>query len=98
MIKPIKHHSFDCSDLAAELEKHGVTVERVEDLTGKVWHVGAGGATKSTYVSPKSGKTIFVLEKFGMYSADAYSCESYQFEEDFTVEQADEFLRAQRQE
>lgn len=98
MIKPIKSHIFDCSDLASELKRHGVTVEQVEDLTGKVWHVGAGGATKSTYVSPKSGKTIFVLETFGMYSADAYSCESYQFEEDFTVEQADEFLRDQRQE
>lgn len=88
----IKYHELDCQTFADAL-RGKVDVVEVEDLTGKVPHVGFGGAVKSKYISPKSGKTIYVLEQSGMYAADAFVNRVWQFEEDFSVDDAIEFLR-----
>lgn len=90
-MKAIKFNELDCQTLADAL-KGKVEVVELEDLSWKVPHVGYGGATKSMYVSPKSGKTVYVLERSGMYDADAFSTKVWQFDEDFTVEDAAEFL------
>ena len=91
-MKPIKYHCLDCETFASAV-KGAVVVVLIEDLTGKVPHVGYGGASKSKYASPKSGREIFVLEVNGWYDADAYVNDVWQFEEDFSVDQAAEFVR-----
>ncbi len=55
-------------------------------------HVGCGGASKSKYISPRDGREIYVLERNGMYAADAYANDVWQFESDFSAGEADEFL------
>jgi hypothetical protein len=93
VIRPIKHDRIDAASFAEVVAP--IHVEHVEDLCGKVPHVGYGGASKSKYVSPKSGRTIFVLERNGMYAPDAFSNEVWHFERDFTVADAATFLKNQ---
>ena len=88
-MKAIKFNEIDCS--LAEALRGKIDVVEVEDLSGKVPHVGYGGAAKSKYVSP-SGKTIYVLERNGMYAADGYANRVWQFEEDFSTAQAEAFI------
>jgi hypothetical protein len=90
-VKPIKHSFIDCTTLKEAL-KGKVEVKELEDLYLIVPHVGYGGAMISTYVSPNSGKDVFVLERYGLYAADAYVTEVWQFEEPFTAEEARLFL------
>ena len=92
MIRPIKHDTLDCTTLADVLGRSGIQVTELEDLSDKVPHVGYGGAGKSKYTSPKSGSTIFVLERNGLYAPDAYLNDVWQFNKDFTTEEAKEFL------
>lgn len=91
-MKPIKHAILDCETFEAFADGK-VNVELVEDLCGKVPHVGFGGAAKSKYVSPKTGNTVYVLERNGMYAGDAYSNDVWLFESDFTAEEACAFLQ-----
>lgn len=91
-MKPIKYASLDCQTFE-EWANGKVSVEPVEDLCHKVPHVGFGGASKSKYVSAKTGNTVYVLERNGMYSCDAYSNDVWLFEADFTAEEADAFLK-----
>lgn len=90
-MEAIKHNQLDCQTLADAL-KGKVEVIEIADLTGLVPHVGYGGASKSTYVSPKTGKTIYVLERNGMYASDAWGNEVWQFDSDFTTADAALFL------
>ena len=90
---PIKHNKIDSASFADVVAP--LPVEFVEDLCGKVPHVGYGGASKSKYLAPKSGRTIFVLERNGMYAPDAFSNEVWHFEQDFTVAEASTFLNNQ---
>lgn len=90
-MKQMKHTVLDCETFEGWVEGK-VEVEFSEDLCGKVPHVGCGGASKSKYVSRKTGKTVFVLERNGMYSGDAYSNDVWLFEEDFTADDARLFL------
>lgn len=83
---------LDSTTFSQAIKSLGVEVIEVEDLSGKVPHVGFGGASKSYYISPKTGKKIYVLEQNGAYAADAYINRVWQFEEDFTVEEAYRFL------
>lgn len=87
----IKHAQLDCQTFA-EAVKNKVAVTELEDLTGKVPHVGYGGASKSSYISPNSGKMIFVLERSGMYCQDAFLSDVWQFDTDFSTEEASEFI------
>lgn len=57
---------------------------------------GYGGASKITYVSPKTGKKMFVLQVSEMYCADDFGTECWYFTEDFTEKQADAFLTSVR--
>jgi hypothetical protein len=91
-MKPLKFFSLDCQTFADAL-KNKINLVFLEDLSGKIPHVGYGGAGKSKYISPKSGKEIFVLEVNGWYDADAYINDVWQFEKDFTAEEATEFLK-----
>lgn len=91
MIFEIKHSQLDCQTLADALRGR-VEVQEIQDLTGLVPHVGAGGASKSIYVSPKTGRTVYVLERNGMYAPDAYLNDVWQFADDFSVDEAREYL------
>lgn len=95
-MNPLKFAELD-SQTFAEAVRDKVDVVELEDLTGKVPHVGYGGALKSKYVSPKTGRTIYVLEQSGMYDIDAYINKVWQFDRDFTVEEAAEFLKRYEQ-
>ena len=92
---PIKHISLDCQTFVDAFKQQypQVEVRELENLTGKVPHVGFGGASKSYYLSPKSGRAIYVLERNGQYAPDAYNNDVWQFREDFTAEEAAEFLK-----
>ncbi len=90
-MKAIKYNQLDCQMLADAL-KGKVTVTEIENLTGKVPHVGFGGASKSSYESPKTGKTIYVLERNGLYAPDAWINDVWQFDADFTIQEATNFL------
>lgn len=92
-LTPLAHHQLDCQTLADALSGK-VAVRELEDLTGKVPHVGYGGASKSSYVSPRTGKTIYVLERNGLYAPDAWSNDVWQFDQDFTPAEAAAFLAA----
>lgn len=89
----IKYNQLDSQTLSGAL-KGKVTVTELEDLTGKVPHAGYGGAAKSVYVSPKTSKTIYVLERNGLSSPDSYTNDVWQFEADFTAAEAASFLTA----
>jgi len=65
-----------------------------ENLSFKVPHVGYGGASKRIYTSPNTGKEIYVLETNEPYAADAFVTHLWQFDHDFTVEEAKTFLEA----
>jgi hypothetical protein len=91
-LKHIKHHILHDETLADVFKTHGVKVMEIEDLSGRVPHVGAGGAWKSSYVSPKSGKTIYVLERQGCGDGESYVNHVWQFEADFTPDEARMFL------
>ena len=90
---PLKHITLDCTT-ASEMLRGKAQVTEIEDLTGEVPHVGYGGAAKSSYVSPTSGKTIYVLERNGMYAPDAYTNDVWLFDEDFSAAAARDFLTA----
>lgn len=91
---PIKHNQLDCETLANALSKLGITVTEIADLTGLVPHVGYGGAAKSFYISPKSGKPIYVLERNGLCSPDSWLNDVWQFADDFTIDEAKAFLQS----
>ncbi len=90
-MEAIKHIQLD-STTFAEVMRGTVDVVEVEDLSQKVPHVGFGGASKSRYVSPTNGDMIFVLERNGMYSPDAYINDVWQFRQDFSASDAAKFL------
>jgi len=92
----IKHNQIDCDHMGNVLRKQGVPFVET-DLTGMVPHAGYGGAARYEYVSPKTGEKVFILEVNGLYAPDAYVAESWFFLEDFTVEQATEFIQQQRE-
>lgn len=90
-MKPIKHHQLDCQTFADAT--HGkIEVFEVEDLTNRVPHVALGGASKSRYESPTTGKTIYVLERNAMYAPDGWLNDVWQFDHDFSIADAVEFL------
>lgn len=98
---PLAYNQFDSEDLIGAMrrllpkDKVPDDYREVEDLTGQVPHVGYGGANKSQYTSPKTGRQVYVLEQSGMYASDGYVTRTWQFGEDFTVGQAAEFLAAE---
>lgn len=90
-MKALKHTTLDCQTFEAYVQGR-VTVTLLEDLCYKVPHAGYGGASKSSYTSPESGKTIFVLERNGWYAGDAYSNDVWLFGHDFTAEEVFAFI------
>lgn len=90
---PIKHTQLIDTTLGHELQKANVIVTEIEDLSGKVPHAAAGGAAKSSYVSPKSGRTIYILERNSVVPPDSYTNDVWQFDTDFTAEEAAQFLK-----
>lgn len=90
----LKYVQLDCQLFAEVARKQGVETRNEQDLCNKVPHVGFGGASRSEYTSPKTGKTIYVLERNGWYAGDAYQNDVWQFDTDFTTEQAAEFIAA----
>lgn len=87
----IKHSQLDCRTFA---ESVAIPVTELEDLSMNVPHVGYGGASKSCYISPNSGQTIYVLERNGTYAPDAWINDVWQFDRDFTAHDASDFLKA----
>jgi hypothetical protein len=92
-MKALSYQVLDCEILAGVLAKQGVKVTEVEDLSGKIPHTALGSAAKSTYFSPKSNRTVYVLEREQQYAADGFATDVWQFAEDFTAEEAAEFVR-----
>ena len=90
-MKEIKYHLLDCQTFT-EAMRGKVEVIELEDLTGKVPHVGYGGASKSKYFSPKTDRWIYVLERNGWYAGDAYANDVWQFDNDFTADEARRFI------
>lgn len=90
MLMPVKYHCLDCSTFKGAV-KGKIEVTEIENLSCKIPHVGYGGGSKSKYVSPK-GQTIYVLERNNWYTGDAYINDVWQFDRDFTAEEADEFI------
>lgn len=90
-MNPIKHTVLDCETFDSFCAGK-VDVKLVEDLCYKVPHGGYGGASKSSYAN-KTGKTILVLERNDWYSGDAYANDVWLFEEDFTADEAAEFIK-----
>ena len=92
-MKAIKHLELEDTTYAAAV-KSIVAVTELADLTGRVPHVGYGGAAKSCYVSPKTGKTIYVLERNGLIAPDSYINDVWLFDSDFSDAEAAAFLAA----
>ena len=90
---PVRYTRLNCQGFA-EAVSENVTVTELEDWTGKVPHAGYGGASKSSYTSPKGGKTIYVLERNSPIPPDGYTAEVWQFREDFDAAEAAAFLEA----
>lgn len=87
----IKHITLD-SETYADAVKSKVVVTEIEDLTGKVDHVGFGGASKS-YYELDNGAERYVLERNGMSSPDSYTNNVWIFYNDFTANDAYLFLK-----
>lgn len=87
----IKHIVLD-SETYADAVKSKVAVNELEDLTGKVDHVGFGGASKSHY-RLDNGVDRYVLERNGLSSPDSYTNHVWIFYDDFTANEADLFLK-----
>jgi hypothetical protein len=64
------------------------------DLTGLVPHSALAGAAKWRYTSVRTGQQMYVLDRTVIYAADDWASEVWTFDEDFTAEQACDFLRA----
>ena len=91
-MQALKYHQLDCQTLTDALKAKGIVVTEIVDLSNLVPHVAYGGACKSSYVSPKSGKIIYVLERNALYAPDAWLNDVWQFDADFSLEEAVEFL------
>lgn len=91
---PLKTTILDCQTFSEVAKKQGVPFTELADLTGKVPHVGFGGASKGTYHSPSLGGQVWVLERNGFYAGDAYENTVYLFDADFTDGQAAAFLKS----
>lgn len=90
-MKAIKFDDVDC-DTLANILRDKVVMTNTVDISDAVPHCGYGGASKWSYLSPKTGKTIYVLERSQTYAPDAYHTEIWQFEQDFTAEEAARFI------
>lgn len=89
----VRHAEFDCETFADVCRRQNVQVTSIVEMPD-VPHVGFGGVEKSSYTSPVSGKTIFVLERAGQYAPDAFATEVWLTEDDFTEEDAVAFVVA----
>ena len=85
-----KYNRVDC-DLLENIIGSRVTIKKLENLSGKVNHVGMGGADKLAYTNGR-GERIFVIERSQYYAPDGYVTDIWQFKEDFTVEEAKIFV------
>jgi hypothetical protein len=91
-MKALKHVELDCQMFSGYAGDQ-VKIESVEDLSGKVPHVVMGGAQKSMYISQKTGKPVWVLERNEWYAGDAYTNDVWLFDADFSIEEAAAFIR-----
>ena len=91
-MQALKYHQLDCQTLTEALKEQGIIVTEIVDLSNLVPHVAYGGACKSSYVSPRSGKIIYALERNALYAPDAWLNDVWQFDEDFTISEAVRFL------
>lgn len=91
-MQALKYHQLDCQTLTDALKEQNIVVTELVDLSSYVPHPAYGGACKSSYVSPRSGKTIYALERNALYAPDAWLNEVWQFDEDFTASEAVQFL------
>lgn len=89
----LKHVEIDCESYADVARRHGVVVEQVCEMDN-VDHVGFGGCAKSRYVSPKTGQTLYVLERAGQYTPDAYTTEAWITDTDFSETEAIAMVKA----
>lgn len=71
-----------------------VSVDLLEDLTGRVPHSAMAGAAKLHYVSPNTGRDMYILDRSVIYAADDWASETWTFVKDFTADEAADFLRA----
>jgi len=78
----LQHVQLDCQMFIDFVREH-VSVSQIAVY---------GDTLKSSYTSPKSGRTIYVLERTAMYECDAYINDVYQFDADFSAVQARDFL------
>lgn len=93
MISPIKFDVLIDTTLKEEFKKVGVDVIEMEDLSFKVPLIWEGGAAKSIYCSPKTNRTVYVLER-NTWLTDSYKNEVWQFDKDFTASEAVEFIKS----
>ena len=91
----MKHQAYrqlDSLSFAEAAIPTGVAVIHEADLSGLVAHGEMGAAVKSSYISPKSGSRVFVLERSSWRGDDAYVTDVWQFDCDFTDAQARRFV------
>ena len=88
----LRHAQLDCDTFANILDRQGITIYGERNLSGDVPHSGYGGVTMYTYVSPNTGRFVYVLERSGLYAPDAYLCNVWQFSYPFSVSDANDFL------
>ena len=93
MIHPIDHTFLDCLTIEGVANRLKIGIAMLADLSNVAPCVGFGGVAKYRYISPYSGKPIWVLQRSGYYDCDAFACDVWQFDQDFTEDQAVEFLR-----
>jgi len=92
-MKLIKHDSLTDEHFEAVVKQAGIDVEEMQDYSYKVPHAFVGSARKMRYYSPKSNRMIYVLERVNMVPPDSYVADTFQFESDFTLEEAINFIK-----
>lgn len=87
---PLKYFELGCQTLT-EAVRGKVEVVELEDLTGKVPQMQE--ISKSMYVSSETHRNIYVLEQRDLFVPESYVTRVWQFDSDFTVEEAARFLK-----
>jgi hypothetical protein len=99
-LKCMKYERID-SDNIIGLINRDLEVQSIEDLTKRVSHSKQGSASKYIY-KDKKGNNIYFIERLEPYSLEnvkglgyitKFKTEMWQFNKDFTVQDADNFIK-----
>lgn len=93
MIKPRSHIFLDCETIQDRLKEYLKPILGVVDLSVPLAKFNRPGGGIEKVCSRFPGLNVFYLQRTSLYAEDGFCSEIWQFGEDFTANDAAEFLQ-----